>query len=151
MLKFVFTKLSMCRPVHLSTCLPVHHVQVKVKICIHKTFNVSTCLPVHHIHTKVKICIYNTFNMSTCLPVHLSTCPPCTCKSKKKQSVYVLIFLRISVWGILKPFHWDIIGQTRQQPSQRNSRASTSKTSRAAPLRENLRNDIDRHRDARDP
>ena len=43
MLNIVFTKLSMFRPVYLSICLPVHHVHVKVKICIYNTFHVPIC------------------------------------------------------------------------------------------------------------
>ena len=55
----------------------------------------STCLPVHHIHRRVKICINNTVNVSTCLPVYLSTCPPCTCKSKTKN-VFKILFMCLS-------------------------------------------------------
>ena len=41
--EFLFTKLSMCgtvylAPVHLSTCLPVYHVHVKVKLYIYNTY-----------------------------------------------------------------------------------------------------------------
>ena len=75
MLKVVLSKLTMSRPVFLSTCLPADHVHVE--IYIYKTFNVPTCLPIHLSTYRPGTCWKLVFTkLSMCRPVYLSTCLP---------------------------------------------------------------------------